>query len=69
MTRALVLVSRYALEARGLEALELYTLPDNVASQRVAERAGFRRDGTRPQHIQLRDGSLADAYRYVLRRG
>lgn len=66
MTRALVLVSRYGLDQRDLESLELYTLPDNVASQRVAERAGYRRDGTRPQHIPLRDGTLADAYRYVL---
>lgn len=68
MTQALVLVSRYALEARGLEMLELYTLPDNVASQRVAERAGYTRQGTRPQHIPRRDGSLSDAHRYVLRR-
>lgn len=68
MTRALVLVSAYALDERGLESLELYTLPDNVASQRVAERAGYRRDGMRPQHIPRRDGSLSDAFRYVLRR-
>jgi RimJ/RimL family protein N-acetyltransferase len=68
MTRALVLVSRYAFEERGLKSLELFTLPDNVASQRVAERAGYRREGTRPQHIPRRDGSLSDAYRYVLDR-
>ena len=68
MTRALVLVSRYALDEREIESLELYTLPDNVASQRVAERAGYRREGSRPQHIFRRDGSLSDAHRYVLRR-
>jgi RimJ/RimL family protein N-acetyltransferase len=68
MTRALVLVSGHALVERGLESLELYTLPDNTASQRVAERAGYRRAGTLPQHIPRRDGSFADAYRYVLRR-
>ena len=68
MTRALVLVSGHALAERGLESLELYTLPDNTPSQRVAERAGYVRAGTRPQHIPCRDGSLADAYRYVLRR-
>ena len=69
MTRALVLVSRYAFEQRPIDRLELYTLPDNIASQAVAERAGYRRDGTRARHIPLRDGSSADAYRYVLERG
>jgi len=69
MTRALVLVSRYAFEERGVESIELFTLPDNVASQGVAERAGFTRRGTRRQHIPRRDGSFADAIRYVLRRG
>ena len=68
MTRALVLVSGYAFDERGLESLELFTLPDNTASQRVAERAGYRRAGERPQHIPRRDGSFADAHRYVLRR-
>lgn len=68
MTRALVLVTRYALEERGLESLELYTLPDNVASQRVAERAGYERRGIRPRHIPRRNGSISDAYRYVFRR-
>jgi RimJ/RimL family protein N-acetyltransferase len=63
-----VLVSRYALEERGLEAVELYTLPDNVASQGVAERAGYRRRGIRRRYIARRDGSLSDAYRYVLER-
>ena len=68
MTRALVLVSRYAFEERGLDAVELYTLPDNVPSQRVAERAGYRRRGKRRKHIPRRDGSLSDAYRFVLDR-
>ncbi len=67
MTRALVLVARYAFEERGVGLLELYTLPDNVASQAVAERAGFERDGSRLQHIPCRDGSFSDAFRYVRR--
>ena len=68
MTRALLLVTGYAFEERGLEQLDLYTLPENVASQRVAERAGFEREGTSPGHIPLRDGTRVDAIRFVRRR-
>ena len=44
-TRAVRLVCAYAFARLGLERLELFTLPGNVASERVAERAGFRREG------------------------
>jgi RimJ/RimL family protein N-acetyltransferase len=44
-TRALRLVSRWALNQPGVARLELATSPDNVPSQRVAERSGFRREG------------------------
>jgi RimJ/RimL family protein N-acetyltransferase len=45
-TRALRLLSRWAIEGLGLERLELMANPANEASQRLAERAGFRREGT-----------------------
>jgi len=44
-TRALVLVSRWALEQEGVGRLQLRAALDNVASCAVAERAGFRREG------------------------
>ena len=44
-TRAVRLVSAYAFDRLRLERLELFTLPGNAASERVAERAGFRREG------------------------
>ena len=44
-TRAVRLVVAYAFARLELERLELFTLPDNVASERVAERAGFVREG------------------------
>ncbi|HWN22202.1 MAG TPA: GNAT family protein [Gaiellaceae bacterium] len=44
-TDALRLVSRWAFEGLGVERLSLITDPENTASQRVAERAGFRREG------------------------
>jgi RimJ/RimL family protein N-acetyltransferase len=51
-TRALRLVSRWALSQPGVARLELGTSPENTASQRVAERSGFRREGVlRSYHV------------------
>ena len=44
-TEAVVLVSRWAFEELAVERVSLITDPANVASQRVAERAGFQREG------------------------
>jgi RimJ/RimL family protein N-acetyltransferase len=44
-TRALRLFSDWALDEAGVERLELTTDPENVASQRVAEKCGFIREG------------------------
>ena len=42
---ALQALSRWAIEELGLGRVELVTDPDNIASQRVAEKAGFTREG------------------------
>lgn len=55
-TEALKLVSRWAFRDLGIERLELYTEPGNEPSQRVAERAGFTREGVLRGHLQTRDG-------------
>ena len=44
-TLAVRIVARWAFEELGVCRLELTTAPDNIASQRVAERAGFTREG------------------------
>jgi RimJ/RimL family protein N-acetyltransferase len=44
-TRAARLVSRWAVLEFGVQRLELVAHIDNVASQRVAERVGFTREG------------------------
>jgi RimJ/RimL family protein N-acetyltransferase len=44
-TRALRLISAWALDALGIERLELIAEPINEASCAVAERAGFTREG------------------------
>ena len=44
-TRAVRLMASWALPEMRLGRLQLHTDPENVASQRVAERAGFTREG------------------------
>ena len=41
----MLLVAHWAFDELGVYRLELTTAPDTVASQRVAERAGFTREG------------------------
>jgi [ribosomal protein S5]-alanine N-acetyltransferase len=42
--RTLRLISRWGFEALALERIELLTASANTASQRTAERAGYRRE-------------------------
>jgi len=44
--RATRMLAEWALTSLGLERLELLAHPENEASQRLAERAGFTREGT-----------------------
>jgi RimJ/RimL family protein N-acetyltransferase len=55
-TRATKLLAGWALTEGGVERLELTTHSDNVASQRVAEKAGFVREGVLRSHTRFRDG-------------
>jgi len=64
--RALRLVCRFGFDKLGLGRLELITDPDNVASQRVAEKVGFRREGILRSHLLHRDGRRRDSVMYSL---
>ena len=55
-TRATKLLSRWALGEGGVQRLELTTDPDNLASQRVAENAGFTREGILRARTRFPDG-------------
>ena len=55
-TGALKLVSRWGLGLLGLPRVELVTDPENEASQRVAEKAGFRREGLLRSYLQMPNG-------------
>lgn len=61
-SRALVLVARWAFAQLGLARLSLTTDPENVASQRVAERCGFQREGYLRSHmLVLHNGERRDS--------
>ena len=57
MTEAVKAVVRWARSEHGLERLYITAHPDNVASQRVAEKAGFVRVGVTAHEPPFRDGT------------
>ena len=65
-TRALRLLSRHALDELELQRLELITDPDNGASQRVAEKVGFQREGVLRAHLRHPDGRIRDSVMFSL---
>jgi [ribosomal protein S5]-alanine N-acetyltransferase len=64
-SRALRLLTRWAAQKHGLARLQLIVEPANTASIRVAEKAGFRREGLLRSYIELR-GTRRDVYLYAL---
>jgi RimJ/RimL family protein N-acetyltransferase len=64
-TRALVLVARLAFAELGAARVQLRTEPDNVASQRVAEKAGFTREGVLRSFLDFK-GRRRDAVMFSL---
>jgi RimJ/RimL family protein N-acetyltransferase len=64
-TRAVRLLSAWAFEI-GVRRLVAGTAPDNVASQRVLERAGFTREAIERSRFESPDGSRVDDFTHVL---
>jgi RimJ/RimL family protein N-acetyltransferase len=54
-TAALQLLARYSFERLGFIRLEILCLPNNLPSIRVAEKAGFKREGILRKRLMLRD--------------
>jgi RimJ/RimL family protein N-acetyltransferase len=52
--RAVRLLSEWALAELGVARLEIHVRPDNPASQAVAERAGFKREGVLRSHLEIK---------------
>jgi [ribosomal protein S5]-alanine N-acetyltransferase len=64
-TRAVRLVSRWALRDVRLGRLALLTAPSNQRSLRVAERNGFHREGVLRSYVEI-DGRRVDQVSYSL---
>jgi RimJ/RimL family protein N-acetyltransferase len=64
-SRALRLLSRWAIHEHGLARVQVIVEPDNVPSIRVAENAGFRREALLRSYIELH-GRRRDVYLYAL---
>ena len=64
-TRALRLLSRWAIHELGAARVQLVTEPEKVASQQVAEKAGFTREATLRSYIELK-GRRRDAVMFSL---
>ncbi|MEV2240088.1 GNAT family N-acetyltransferase [Micromonospora sp. NPDC049891] len=65
-TRAVRLVTRWGFDHIGLSRLWAGTLPSNLASQRVLEKAGFKREGLLRGRLPGAAGSRADSTVYGL---
>ena len=65
-TRAVRLLARYGLDELELQRIDLITDPDNVASQRVAEKVGFQREGVMRAHLRHPDGRIRDSVMFSL---
>jgi RimJ/RimL family protein N-acetyltransferase len=64
--RAGRLICRYAFEELHLERLQITADPDNRASQRVAEKLGFQREGVLRSHLAHPDGRRRDSLMFSL---
>jgi RimJ/RimL family protein N-acetyltransferase len=65
-TRALRVLARHALSELRLQRVDLVTDPENAASQRVAEKVGFRREGVLRAHLRHPDGRIRDSVMFSL---
>jgi [ribosomal protein S5]-alanine N-acetyltransferase len=67
-SRAVSLISRFAFDHLEAERLEIEVEPENVPSLRVAERAGYSREGMLPSHREI-NGVRRDMVMYSLTSG
>jgi RimJ/RimL family protein N-acetyltransferase len=65
-TVAVQLIARWAFNELGVKRLELTTAPETVASQRVAERAGFTREGVLRGLVATKNNGRQDTVMFSL---
>jgi len=64
MTKAVIEVTRFAFETLRLHRIEIALRPENGASKRVAEKAGYLFEGLRPRFLHI-DGDWRDHIVFV----
>ena len=64
-SRAVALLARWAVTQASLARVEALVVPDNIASQRVLEKTGFRQEGHLRSYLVF-GGQRADALVYSL---
>jgi len=65
-SEALAGLCRWAVDALDVKRLELLADVDNRGSQRVAEKAGFQREGILRSSLENRDGTRRDSVSFSL---
>jgi ribosomal-protein-alanine N-acetyltransferase len=65
MSEGIRLVLRHAFGAQGLHRIEANIQPGNVASARLVERIGFRKEGFSPRYLKIR-GRWRDHDRWAI---
>jgi RimJ/RimL family protein N-acetyltransferase len=65
-TRAARLVTDWAFDAVGLVRVVAGTAPDNIASQRTLEKAGFAREGYERSRLPTQDGDRVDNIAFAI---
>jgi ribosomal-protein-alanine N-acetyltransferase len=63
-TQAVELMTAFAFSQLGLHRIEINIRPENAASIRVAQKAGYHFEGERPRYLHI-DGSWRDHHCYV----
>ena len=63
-TQAVELLTQYAFEEMALHRVEINLRPENQASRRVAEKAGYILEGERPRYLHI-DGQWRDHLSFV----
>jgi ribosomal-protein-alanine N-acetyltransferase len=63
-TQAVELLTQYGFNELRLHRLEINLRPENAASRRVAEKAGYIFEGERPRYLHI-DGQWRDHITFV----
>ena len=63
-TRAVVALTGYAFSVLKLHRIEINLRPENAASQKVAEKAGYFYEGMRPRYLHI-NGDWRDHSTYI----